>query len=55
MIVIAGAVIGAILGGLTAARRKGNKLDIAQYATVYAIALALLGLLVTILIEKALT
>jgi hypothetical protein len=52
MIVIAGAVIGAILGGMTAARRKGNRADIAQYAFVYAVALALAGLVLTIAIEK---
>ena len=53
MIVIGGALIGAILGGMTAARRKGNGFDIAQYAAGYAIAFALLGLLATILIEKS--
>lgn len=52
MIVIAGAILGAILGGFLAARRKGNKADIAQYATVYAIAFALVGLVLTIAIEK---
>ncbi|ETA52193.1 MULTISPECIES: hypothetical protein [Ponticoccus] len=52
MIVIAGAILGAILGGIVAARRKGNKADIAQYAVVYGIALALAGLVLTIAIEK---
>lgn len=52
MIVIAAALIGAILGGSLAARRKGNRADIAQYATVYAIAFALVGLVLTIGIEK---
>jgi outer membrane lipoprotein SlyB len=55
MIVIFGALAGAMLGGLTAARRKGNRLDIAQYAFVYAVACALLGLIVTIAIEKLIT
>ena len=53
MIVIASALVGALLGGTTAARRKGNGWDIAQYATAYAIAFALAGLVATILIEKA--
>lgn len=53
MIVIGGAVLGAIAGGTIAARRKGDRLDIAQYATVYAIAFALAGLVATIVIEKS--
>lgn len=52
MIVIFAALAGAIFGGLRAARRKGNKLDILQYATVHAIAFALIGLFLTIIIEK---
>ncbi len=54
MIVIAGAIGGAVIGGMTAKRRKGNTADIAQYATGYGIAFALLGLIATIVIEKAL-
>lgn len=53
MIVIACAFIGAIVGGLTARRRKGNRLDIAQYAAGYAIAFALVGLILTVLIDRA--
>jgi uncharacterized membrane protein YfcA len=52
MIVIIGAILGALLGATTAKRRKGNTADIAQYAVVYAIGLALLGLALTIIIEK---
>ncbi|MDJ0822343.1 MAG: apolipoprotein acyltransferase [Paracoccaceae bacterium] len=55
MIVIAAAIIGAISGGTIAARRKGNKADIAQYAFVYALAFGLAGLILTIIIEKAIT
>lgn len=54
MIVIIAALVGATIGGLTAKRRKGNKLDIAQYLVVYAIAFALVGMLVTIALEKLL-
>jgi hypothetical protein len=54
MIVIAGALFGAIAGGTIAARRKGNRADIAQYATVYAIAFSILGLIATVVLEKAL-
>ncbi len=55
MIVIGGALAGALTGWMTAKRRKGNRADIAQYATIYAIAFALAGLILTIAIEKAIT
>lgn len=54
MIILLGAVVGAIAGGLTARRRKGNAADIAQYAVVYAIAFGLAGFIVSIVIEKML-
>ncbi|AWI85319.1 apolipoprotein acyltransferase [Alloyangia pacifica] len=52
MIVIAGAILGAIIGGMTAARRKGNKADIAQFVAVYGIAFSLVALILTIFVEK---
>lgn len=52
MIVILAAIAGALIGGWTAKKRKGNTADIAQYATVYAIAFGLAGFIVTIVIEK---
>jgi uncharacterized membrane protein YgdD (TMEM256/DUF423 family) len=52
MIVIAGALIGAIFGAMTAKKRKGNRADMWQYGAVYAIAFALGGLILTIAIEK---
>ncbi|MBO6883334.1 MAG: apolipoprotein acyltransferase [Marivita sp.] len=52
MIVIACALLGAIIGSMTAKRRKGNRADMWQYGTVYAIAFALGGLILTIAIEK---
>jgi len=54
MIVIAGVVLGAIWGGLLAKRRKGNGFDIAQYAAGYAIAFGIIGLFITIFVERAL-
>ncbi len=54
MIVLVAALLGGLWGGISAKRRKGNRLDIAQYAAVYAIIGALLGLIGTIAIEKAL-
>lgn len=52
MIVLAGLVFGAVFGAYTARKRGGNRLDMAQYAAGYAIALMLLGLFVTIFIER---
>ncbi len=54
MIVLAGLVAGAVWGGLTARRRGGNRLDIAQYAAVGGIAGGLLGLFAAIAIERML-
>ena len=52
MIYIPAALIGALLGGFTARRRGGTGLDIAQYAAVYGIAFALLGLVVSIILDR---
>ncbi|MGE4327990.1 MAG: apolipoprotein acyltransferase [Pseudodonghicola sp.] len=53
MIVIFAALIGAVIGGLTARKRGGKPADIAQYAAGYAIAFAIVGVLATILIHRA--
>jgi len=52
MIVISGFVLGAVIGALVARRRKGNRLDMLQYGAIYAIGLALVGLFVTIAIDR---
>lgn len=54
MIVIMGCILGAVYGGHTARKQGGNRLDIAQYAAVGGIIGGLLGLFVTIGIEKML-
>jgi hypothetical protein len=54
MIVIGGLVCGAIFGALIARRRGGRPADMAQYAAGYGIALALIGLFLTILLERML-
>lgn len=54
MLVIAGAGIGALIGGLTARRRKGSRLDVAQYAAGYGIAFALIGLIATVMLDRTL-
>ncbi|MFD1914467.1 hypothetical protein [Halodurantibacterium flavum] len=53
MIVIAGVVIGAIIGALQARGRGGNRLDMAQYGAGWAIMLGLLGVFLTIFLERA--
>ena len=50
MIVIAAVICGAILGALTARRREGTGLDMAQYAAGYGIAFGVLGLFLSIAI-----
>ncbi|MCV6598565.1 MAG: hypothetical protein OIF40_15975 [Mangrovicoccus sp.] len=54
MIILALGLIGALWGGLLARKRGGKPLDIAQYALVFAMALALLGLFITIFLERSL-
>ncbi|PJJ87047.1 hypothetical protein CLV77_1611 [Brevirhabdus pacifica] len=52
MIVILGVLIGAIWGFTLARRRGGNRLDMAQYATGFAIAFGTLGMILTIVVER---
>ena len=52
MIVIAAALVGAIVGTISAIRRKGNGLDIAQYAAGYAMAFIVVGLIATVVLER---
>ncbi len=54
MIVILGALLGAIIGGITAYRRKGNRLDIAQYAAGYAMAFVVVGMILTVILDRML-
>ena len=55
MIVIVAALLGAIIGGMTARKRGGNKLDIAQYAAGYALAFVIVGLIATVVIDRSLS
>lgn len=52
MIVIGGALLGAVIGALTARKRGGNRLDIAQYAAGYAMAFVVVGAILTVLIDR---
>jgi hypothetical protein len=51
MIVIAAALCGAVVGALTAKRREGTGLDMAQYAAGYGIAFGVAALFATFLIR----
>ncbi|QYK39960.1 MAG: hypothetical protein KF887_10810 [Paracoccaceae bacterium] len=52
MIVLAGLAGGALYGAMLARRRGGRRLDQLQYAAGFAIAFALAGVFLTILIER---
>lgn len=54
MIVIAAVLVGGGWGAMLARRRGGARLDIAQYAAVYAILFGVLGMFATILLERML-
>lgn len=53
MILFISALLGALLGAITAKRRGGNGLDMAQYAAGFAIAFSIIGLFVTLAITNA--
>lgn len=52
MIFYSAIVIGALIGYMRARRRGGNLFDCLQYATTHAIFLAVLGLFLTIFIQR---
>ena len=52
MIVIILGVMGAVVGGFTARKRRGNRKDIAQYAAGFAIAFMIVGMILTVLVDR---
>ena len=52
MIVLAGFLLGALWGALHARRRKGNRLDVAQYAGIFGIIGAVIGLLAAVILDR---
>ena len=55
MIILGALLLGIGLGLRTARKRNGTRLDMAQYAAGYGIAFTLLGVLITIVIERSIT
>ena len=53
MIILIGAVLGAVFGALLARRRKGKTADILQYAFIFALLFALGGLFAGIFFHRA--
>ncbi|MDF1854112.1 hypothetical protein [Pseudooceanicola sp.] len=54
MLVIIGAVLGALFGGWRARSRGGKTVDVLQYAVVHAMILALGSLFLTLFLHRAL-
>jgi hypothetical protein len=54
MLVIGGLILGALAGGLTARRRGGKPADIAQWAAVWGILFGLVGLFLTLFLDRLL-
>lgn len=52
MIILAGMVLGVLVGSFTAKNRGGRRLDILQYGVVYGIAFTLVAVFVTIVLER---
>lgn len=52
LLVLGMAILGAILGALTAKKRNGNGADLAQYAAGYGIAFALVGLVISLVLLR---
>ena len=52
MLIPISALLGAIIGGTTAYRRQGNKLDIAQYAVGYAMAFTVVSMILAVILDR---
>lgn len=52
MILLASALLGIFFGIRAARKREGNRLDVAQYAAAYAIAFMIVGLFLTLIIDR---
>lgn len=52
MIVIVLGLLGVFIGVRTAKKRGGNRKDMAQYAAGYGIAFVLLGMILTVILDR---
>lgn len=52
MLILISAICGAVIGAMTARRRKGNKLDIAQYAAGYAMAFTVVSMIIAVILDR---
>lgn len=52
MIVLAAAFFGVLVGVLTARNRRGNKKDMAQYGAGFGLFFLVLGVIVTIIVDR---
>jgi hypothetical protein len=52
MFILLSALTGAIIGGLVARRREGNRLDIAQYAAGYAMAFTVVSMIIAVILDR---
>ena len=52
MIVIVLGIFGGLYGGILAQKRGGNRKDIAQYAAGYGMAFMIVGMILTVLIDR---
>jgi hypothetical protein len=53
MLAIVAFVLGGLWGGFAAYRRKGSRLDMAQYAAVYGIICAIVAVIVIVALDRA--
>ncbi len=52
MIWTAALLLGAVCGAVTALRRGGRKLDALQYAAAFAVAFGLVGLVISVFLDR---
>ncbi len=55
MIIIVLGITGVLIGGITARKRRGNRKDIAQYAVGFAMAFMVVGMILTVILDRILS